>query len=348
MAFKVPAIDISPYVQGHPGPDRAAVAAAVDRACVDVGFMQILGHGIAKDVEAGLASALDDFFSLPLDEKKRYRVQGANRGYSPPKSEALSLSLGVEAANRMNDFFEAYNIGVEARSFPHLDLDERDYGLNLWPEIPGFEDRITRYFLEAQRVARTLTTIFADALQTERTYFEAMTDHSIDVLRMNNYALPPGTDITLDGDLTGMGEHTDFGIVTVLWADQVAGLQVLDKDGVWHDVMPADGALLVNLGDLTARITNDRWMSTLHRVKPPVVGGTIRRRRSVAFFHDGNADAVVGTHPNMLDRGDGLAYEPTTVRDHVAAKLAGSRQGRKNLAALREAERVLASGDRRE
>ncbi len=346
MSFTVPVIDISVYVDRSPGADRAAVAVAVDQACVDVGFMQILGHGIAEDVQAGLASALDDFFGLPLDAKKHYRLPGTNRGYSPPKSESLSLSVGLESANRMNDFFEAYNIGAEARSFPHLALDERDYGLNLWPAEPGFEDRVTRYFLEAQRVARTLTTIFADALGTERTYFEAMTDHSIDVLRMNNYALPPGTDISLDGDLTGMGEHTDFGIVTVLWADQVAGLQVLDKDGVWHDVMPADGALLVNLGDLTARITNDRWMSTLHRVKPPVVGGTIRRRRSVAFFHDGNADAVVGTHPSLLDRGDGLAYEPTTVRDHVAAKLAGSRQGRKNLTALREAERVLASGGR--
>jgi isopenicillin N synthase-like dioxygenase len=346
MAFVVPTIDISPYIDGSPHADRSAVAHAVDQACVDVGFMQILGHGIAPDVQAGLASAMDDFFGLPLDRKKHYRVQGANRGYSPPKSESLSLSLGVEAASRMNDFFEAYNVGVEARSFPHLALDERDYGLNLWPEVPRFQDRVTRYFLQAQRVARTLTTIFADALGTERTYFEAMTDHSIDVLRLNNYALPPGTDISLDGDLTGMGEHTDFGIVTVLWADQVAGLQVLDKDGAWHDVMPAEGALLVNLGDLTARITNDRWLSTLHRVKPPVVGGTIRRRRSAAFFHDGNADAVVGPLASLLDRGDGLTYEPITVRDHVAAKLAGSRQGRKNSAALREAERVLASAGR--
>jgi isopenicillin N synthase-like dioxygenase len=346
MAFRVPTIDISPYVDGSPQADRSAVAAAVDQACVDVGFMQILGHGIAPEVQAGLAQALDDFFGLPLDQKKSYRVPGANRGYSPPKSESLSLSLGVEAASRMNDFFEAYNVGVEARSFPHLALDERDYGINLWPPLPGFQDRVTRYFHEAQRVARTLTTIFADALGTEPGYFAVMTDHSIDVLRMNNYALPPGTDIRLDGDLTGMGEHTDFGIVTVLWADQVAGLQVLDKDGVWHDVMPADGALLVNLGDLTARITNDRWMSTLHRVKPPVVGGTIRRRRSAAFFHDGNADAVVGPLASLLDRGDGLTYEPITVRDHVAAKLAGSRQGRKNKAARREAERVLASSGR--
>ncbi len=347
MGFKVPVIDISPYVDPHRSTDRAAVAAAVDQACVDVGFMQILGHGIAPEVQAGLASALDDFFGLPFDQKKHYRVHGANRGYSPPKSESLSLSLGVESANRMNDFFEAFNVGVEARSFPHLALDERDYGINLWPEVPAFQNRVTRYFQEAQRVARTLTTIFADALGTKRTFFEAMTDHSIDVLRLNNYALPPGTDITVDGDLTGMGEHTDFGIVTVLWADQVAGLQVLDKNGVWHDVMPDDGALLVNLGDLTARLTNDRWMSTLHRVKPPVIGGTIRRRRSAAFFHDGNADAVVGPLSSLLDRGDGLTYEPIMVRDHIAAKLAGSRQGRKNSAALREAERVLISDGRR-
>ncbi|WP_241564371.1 2OG-Fe(II) oxygenase family protein [Nonomuraea polychroma] len=141
------------------------------------------------------------------------------------------------------------------------------------------------------------------------------------------------------------GEHTDFGIVTVLWADQVAGLQVLGRDERWHDVAPADGALLVNLGDLTARLTNDRWMSTLHRVKPPIVDGTIKRRRSAAFFHDGNPDAVIETLASHHDA-SGLAYEPITVRDHIKAKLAGSRQGKKNLAAVREAARVLAAAER--
>jgi isopenicillin N synthase-like dioxygenase len=60
---------------------------------------------------------MDDFFALPMEAKNEYRVAGANRGYSPPKSESLSLSLGVESATRMNDFFEAFNIGIEARSF---------------------------------------------------------------------------------------------------------------------------------------------------------------------------------------------------------------------------------------
>jgi isopenicillin N synthase-like dioxygenase len=130
----------------------------------------------------------------------------------------------------------------------------------------------------------------------------------------------------------------------VLWADQVAGLQVLGTDQRWHDVAPIDGALLVNLGDLTARITNDHWMSTLHRVKPPIVDGTIKRRRSAAFFHDGNVDAVISTAAEYLDAdAAGLAYEPITVGAHIAAKLAGSRQGKANVAAVREAARVLSA-----
>ncbi|WP_028933975.1 isopenicillin N synthase family dioxygenase [Pseudonocardia spinosispora] len=339
--FTVPAVDISPYVTGGSPGERAEVADAIDSACATVGFIQVLGHGVPDAVTQGLATAMDSFFELPLDTKKTYRVPDANRGYSPPKSESLSLSAGVEAASKMNDFFEAYNVGVEARSFPHLDLSEADYGLNLWPEVDGFTESVRRYFDHAARVARTLTGIFADALDVGPDYFARLTDHSIDVLRMNNYALPEGT-VTLDGDLTGMGEHTDFGIVTVLWADRVAGLQVLDRDGRWHDVSPADGALLVNLGDLTARITNDRWSSTLHRVKPPIVDGAIQRRRSAAFFHDGNPEVVVETLDSHLGLDSELAYEPITVRDHIRAKLAGSRQGKRNTAAVREARRIAA------
>jgi isopenicillin N synthase-like dioxygenase len=129
----------------------------------------------------------------------------------------------------------------------------------------------------------------------------------------------------------------------VLWADQVAGLQVLGTDGGWHDVMPADGALLINLGDVTARLTNERWMSTLHRVKPPILDGTIVRRRSAAFFHDGDVDAVIATLPSCVEPGEAPMYLPVTVGEHVAAKLRGSRAGVVNTAAEREAARVLAA-----
>ncbi len=343
----VPVVDIAPYVSGGTPAQRAVVAAEMDRACSEVGFVQVVGHGVPTGVTDGLATAIDAFFGLPLEQKKQWTAPpGVNRGYSAPKSESLSLSLGVESATAMNDFFEAYNVGVQAADFPGLALAEDDYGTNLWPDVTGFRSQVEAYFAEAGRVARTLTTVFADALGLPAGFFARFTDHSIDVLRMNNYALEPGA-IELDGELTGMGEHTDFGIVTVLWADQVPGLQVLaGPPGAtgWHDVSPAPGALLVNLGDLTSRWTNERWLSTLHRVKPPVVDGSVRRRRSAAYFHDGNADAVIRTLDACVDADHPDLYVPVSVREHIGAKLAGSRAGRRNVAAVREAARVRAAG----
>ena len=101
--------------------------------------------------------------------------------------------------------------------------------------------------------------------------------------------------------------------------------------------------MMYNLGDITARWTNERWTSTLHRVKPPVINGTIERRRSAAFFHDGNVDAMIETLAACVDAEHPDLYEPVTVGEHIAAKLAGSRAGVRNASATRESARVLAS-----
>ncbi|MDN6440255.1 MAG: isopenicillin N synthase family oxygenase, partial [Corynebacterium nuruki] len=344
--FHVPLIDITAYTTGGTDAEKAAVAAAVDAAAREVGFIQLTGHGIDPQVRDGLASALDAFFLRDLVVKKQVTTPpSVNRGYSPPKSERLSLSLGVESATGMNDFFEAFNIGAQASDFPGLSLPAADYPENVWPDaLDGFRENLEAWFGAAQSVAGTLVDIFEDALGQPRGTIGALADHSIDVLRTINYALEPGVTVELDGELNGMGEHTDYGIVTVLWADRVAGLQVLGSDGSWNDVLPEPGALLVNLGDVTARLTNDQWKSTLHRVKPPVVDGTILRRRSAAFFHDGNVDAVVGPLPGMVDADHPARYEPLTVGEHVARKLAGSRSLELNDAdTARESERVLSS-----
>ncbi len=336
--FRIPVVDISAYTTGGDAAERAVVAAQIDDAASSVGFIQIVGHQIPSAVIEEFTAVMDDFFALPLEAKKAYRTPPEiNRGYAPPKSESLSLSLGLQSAAGMNDFFEAFNVGVEAGEYPDLQLPEDQYAANTWPQVDHFQAAVSAYFVEARRVAHTLTRIFADALDLPPDFFDGYTDHSLDVLRMNNYALPPG-EVELEGELTGMGEHTDYGIVTVLWADQVRGLQVLDPDGRWQDVAPAEGALLINLGDLMARWTNERWMSTLHRVKPPIVDGTIERRRSAAYFHDGNIDATISTLPSCV--GAGSRYSPITVGEHIGAKLAGSRAGQANPYAKREAARV--------
>ncbi|WP_158167713.1 isopenicillin N synthase family dioxygenase [Mycolicibacterium smegmatis] len=344
-SFRVPAIDISPYVTQGSASSRAAVAEAMDHACSTVGFVQIHGHGIDPGVIAGLTDAADAFFGLPLAEKNRWRRPASeNRGYSPPKSESLRLSLDAASTNYMNDFFEAFNVGRSVDDYPNIPDDVRHhYATNTWPDVDGFDSAVWAYFGEAERVATTMTTIFADALHLPVDYFTSRTGHSVNTLRINNYALPEDTQVPTDGELIGMGEHTDYGIVTVLWADQAPGLQILGSDGAWHDVRPDDGALLINLGDLTARLTNERWLSTLHRVRPPVVDGRVQRRRSAAFFFDANADALVAPHPSFVDASRPALYEPVTVDEHLRAKLAGSRIGIPNTAAERESARLHAS-----
>ncbi|AKS35837.1 isopenicillin N synthase family dioxygenase [Mycolicibacterium goodii] len=343
--FRVPAVDIGPYVTHGSASSKAAVAAAMDHACRTVGFVQIHGHGIAPGVIAGLADATDAFFGLPLAEKNMWRrPAGENRGYSPPKSESLRLSLDATSTNNMNDFFEAFNVGRSVADYPDVPAHVRHhYATNTWPDVSGFENAVSAYFGEAERVATTMTTIFADALHLPGDYFTWRTDHSVNTLRINNYSLPEDTRIPTDGELIGMGEHTDYGIVTVLWADQAPGLQILGTDGAWHDVMPDDGALLINLGDLTTRLTNERWLSTLHRVRPPVVDGRVQRRRSAAFFCDANADAVIAPHASLVGASTPALYAPITVDEHLRIKLAGSRTGIPNTAAERELARLRAS-----
>lgn len=333
----VPIIDITPFRTGGTEADREAVARAVDHAARTVGFMQVVGHGIPQATLDAFTAAMDAFFAADLAAKSTYRCPpGVNRGYTPPKSESLANSLGLVSAA---DLFEAFNVGTQASDFPGLDLSEADYGTNVWPETPGFRPAVEAWFAVAGEVARTMTRVFGRALGLGEDHLARFTGHSVDVLRMINYRLPSAA-AELEPEQVGMGAHTDYGIVTVLWADAVPGLEILDGEGNWHPVQPAPGALLVNLGDALARWTNDRWISTMHRVAAPRVDGRLVPRRSAAFFHDGDVDAVIAPLPTCVDAEHPALYEPVTVGEHLRAKLAGSRGGVLTEGADREAARL--------
>ena len=338
--LRIPVIDITGFTRGSAA-QRQEIADAIDRAAREVGFMQIRGHGIPRSAIAGLAAAVDGFFGLQMLEKLVVRPPSVdvNRGYTGPQQERLSYSLGVESAA---DLFEAFNIGTPASAHPDRALPPGHYPENIWPAWPpNFRQQIETWFDEAGRLARTMTQIFAVALGLPDDYFVPFQNYSVDTLRLNNYQLPPDGQRVEPGQM-GMGGHTDYGIVTVLWADAVTpGLQVMDGEGRWHDVVPAPDALLINLGDMLARWTNDRWISTMHRVLPPVdAQGRVVRRRSAAYFHDGNYDAVVSCLPGCADSEHPELYQPITVGEHLEAKLRGSRGLTLNAAAEREAARL--------
>jgi isopenicillin N synthase-like dioxygenase len=173
--------------------------------------------------------------------------------------------------------------------------------------------------------AHRLTSVFAVALGMDEDFFEQFCRHSTDTLRINHFQRTPTMGDPLPGQ-TRMGAHTDYGIVTVLYGDDVPGLEIVGPDGGWHSVVPERGAYVINIGDLLAQWTNDRWRSTVHRVAAPPPGdSTHNRRRSMAFFHDGDWDAIVECLPTCCSADEPARYEPVRALDHLMNKLLGGR-----------------------
>jgi isopenicillin N synthase-like dioxygenase len=272
-----------------------------------------------------MVDAGDRFFALPLSHKLATRPAdlAVNRGYAASQTEALAYSIGEVAPP---DLFEAFNIGED-------DIDDSEpfyaaerhrlFAPNIWPVgVPGFRPALTTYFAAVRRVALTLTDVFARALHLPDDWFVPFVDRSTTTLRTINYEQRAGDESPQPGQQR-MGAHTDYGIVTVLWSDGAPGLEVFVDDR-WQAVAPEPGALLVNLGDLTAEWTNDRWLSTLHRVVPPTGPGPARRR-STAFFLDGNWDALITCVPTCTDSEHPPKYPPVIAGEHLMAKLMGPR-----------------------
>jgi len=291
---------------------------------------------------------MDEFFDLPLEEKLRTSTPrpDVNRGYAAMGEESLAYSVGVEAPP---DLFEAFNVGPDVIAPALLDL-ERTLGelpgivaRNVWPEgPPGFRPAMVAYFEAAEAVPRRMCEIFALALGLADGFFDDYLDHPIETMRGISYRRRPGDPDPLEGQMR-LGAHTDYGIVTVLYADPVPGLQIVGPDGRWHDVVPEPGALLINLGDITAQWTNDRWRSTIHRVAPPPRHGEGEsRRRSIAFFQDGDHDAVMSVLPTCIDAEHPAKYEPVVIGDHLTAKVVAGRAKEKAAAADTIGERMAA------
>jgi isopenicillin N synthase-like dioxygenase len=299
------------------------VPAQIDRACQEVGFFQIVGHGIPDDVIGDLLRAVDAFFARPLDEKLAWTSPEVEveRGYSAKGTEGFGYSLDVE---QPPDLMEAFTVGLDdLPDDPAYHTDAHHlFEPNIWPDDePELRRALLEYYGRADRLVHRITSLMAQALGMPADFFEPFTNHSMDTLRVNWFE----GDEVVQPNQFGIGAHTDYGVTTLLLADQSPGLQVY-LDGEWRPVVPVEGALLVNLGDLMARWTNDRWRSTLHRVWPvQATEGSVVRRRSIPFFHEGNYDSYVECLPTCCGPGNPAKYPPITGGEHVNAKILAGR-----------------------
>ncbi len=286
----IPVVDLGGFADGSRA-QRVAIGTDIDSACREVGFFSVVGHGVDVEVIDELHRVALAFFDLPLAQRLAVAMPepGYPYGYGALQAEALNRSLGGGAPP---DLKETFNVGpIDPPPRPLEEMDDPDeravYAPNLWPPaLPELRPAVEAYYRSMAGLSARLMEAFAVALDLRDDAFAGQIDRHASALRLAHY---PDIGAERPSGALRAGAHTDYGTLTLLWTDGVPGLQVEASDGAWVDVDPLDGGLIVNLGDLMQRWTNDRWRSTMHRVVPSGSG----RRLSIPFFHNANWDARI-------------------------------------------------------
>jgi len=290
---RLPIINVAPLLEGG---ETHKVARDIERACKDLGFFYAIGHAIGADTLANLNSSSRAFFALPEAEKLKIAMAHGGRawrGYFPVGGE---LTSGKPDRKQGLYFGEELNAG-DPRVAAGLPL----HGANLFPEaVPELKDAVLRFMDEATRSAHAIIEGIALSLGLDAQYFRR-TYTADPTLLFRVFEYPAG-----DDESWGVGEHTDYGLLTLLAQDENGGLQVRTPSG-WIEAPPIEGALVCNIGDMLDRLTGGIYRSTPHRVRN--VSG--KSRLSFPFFFDPgwNAEIVplpahAGAHDDSGERWD--------------------------------------------
>lgn len=317
----IPVIDIAPLVHGD---DPGAVAESIGRACQIDGFFYIRGHGVPEELQQRLVALSEQFFEQDLATKQKIRMQlggRAWRGYFP---------VGAELTSGKPDQKEGLYFGAElSEDHPKVRAGVPLHGRNLFPELPGLKETVLEYMNAMTQLGHLLMVGIARSLQILPDYFrQEFTEEPITLFRIFHYPTPQQPDAGW-----GVGEHTDYGILTILKQDDIGGLQVKSR-GEWIEAPPIPGTFVCNIGDMLDRMTGGLYRSTPHRVKTPRLENEALARRgrySFPFFFDPNWDTEVKPiFPDRLmnddqhERWDGTSLQRLqgTYGDYLMGKVA--------------------------
>jgi isopenicillin N synthase-like dioxygenase len=277
----VPVIDLSIIDHG-----LGRVAEQIDEAASEYGFFYVTGHDVSPHVIDSVLEASRAFFQLNDEIKNRIHMSRGGRawrGYFP---------VGGELTSGRPDLKEGIYFGAE--------LSEEDarvragvplHGRNLFPDIPGFREAVLDYMGALTRLGHQLMSLVGRGLGVGDDYFiDRYTSNPTLLFRIFNYPSSPDT----SAGSRGVGEHTDYGLLTLLYQDEVGGLQVKHGSS-WLDVPYVPGSFVINLGDMLERLTSGRYTSALHRV----INSSNRDRISMPFFFDPSFDAELEPIPGV-------------------------------------------------
>ena len=277
----IPIIDISPLVLETE--DRHEVAAKIGQACRECGFFYIVGHGVEDYLQRRLEDVSRDFFAQDLAAKLQIgmsRGGKAWRGYFP---------VGGELTSGRPDLKEGIYFGAELEAdHPLVRAGTPMHGPNLFPpNVAEFRESVLDYMAAMTRLGHCLVAGIALSLGLEESYFaDRYTSDPLILFRIFNY--PPAPLSTEFETNLGVGEHTDYGLLTILRQDMSGGLEVKIKSD-WVAAPPIPNSFVCNIGDMLDRMTAGHYLSTPHRVRN-LAGHS---RLSFAFFFDPNFHAEV-------------------------------------------------------
>lgn len=291
-ADHVPVIDVASLIAGESAREEAA--RAIDRACREHGFFYVTGHGVPRELVERLTAHSREFFGRDVEEKMSIRMALAARawrGYFP---------VGAELTSGVPDRKEGLYFGAElGDDHPLVRAGTPIHGRNLFPAIPGFRETVLEYIDALTRLGHHLMAGVALGLGLPGSYFaDRYTRDPLILFRIFNY--PRASAAGDEAGEWGVGEHTDYGLLTILAQDDVGGLQVRTPGG-WIDAPPLADTFICNIGDMLDRMTRGTYRSTPHRV----VGARGRDRLSFPFFFDPNFNARVGPIEGLV--GDPVA-----------------------------------------
>ena len=287
----LPVIDVGPLTGAAPAAARAAVAEQIQVACRERGFFYVTGHGVPAGLLDQLADASAEFFALPLADKMEIAMDRGGRawrGFFPVGAELTSGRPDLKEGL----YFGAELPGDDPRVLAGLPL----HGRNLFPrQVPRLGPLVLAYLHALTSVGQAVLVGIAESLGLDGGYF--VTGYTADptiLLRIFHYPPSPPK-----ASSWGVGEHTDYGLVTLLAQDDSGGLQIAAPEG-WIDAPPIDGTLVCNIGDMLDRLTGGWYRSTPHRVRNVSGHG----RLSFPFFLDPGFDAEVPPLPHVAAAGD--------------------------------------------
>ncbi len=311
----LPVIDIAPLVTGEGDP--RPVAEAMRAACREHGFFYVVGHGVPSELIDRLEALSHEFFALPTEQKMQLRMElggRAWRGY---------FRVGDELTSGRPDLKEGLYFGTELPDdHPEVQARTPMHGQNLFPDfVPGLKPTVLEYMQALEKVGHALMRGLALSLGLEASYFDdRYTREPLALFRIFHYPPSPPSDDW------GVGEHTDYGVLTILRQDDNGGLQVKSPSG-WIAAPPIKGSFVCNIGDMLDRMTGGFYRSTPHRVK----NESGKSRLSFPYFFDPNfrseprlIEGLQREQDDAQQRWDGASVHEFqgTYGDYVLSKVA--------------------------